>query len=266
MFVKDYKIGADIEVFLRNKENGEIVSAEGLIPGSKYEPYNYDEDDKNRIISLDNVMVEFGIRPIKSAHDFYKEVESALKYINSYIPKELETAALPAAELSEKYLQTENAKLFGCEPDFNVWTLVENPRPGTSGNLRTAGGHIHIGYEGPNPYVNQQLIKAMDIFVGLPSLFLEPDNQRKTMYGKAGAYRDKKYGVEYRTPSNFYLESEELTNWIFNNTIKAIEFVNTGKCNLLGGEDKEEIVNAINYNNKDLAKQVMEKYQVKLAA
>jgi hypothetical protein len=267
MFVTEVKIGADIEVFLRNKETGEIVSAEGIIPGTKYKPFIFDDSSEFHALSLDNVSPEFCIPPSTSPAEFYFGIEKALKYINSIIPKELETAALPAAYLDEKYLQTENAKLFGCEPDFNAWTEMQNMPPSpTENNMRTGGGHIHIGYKSPNEFINKSLVKALDIFLGAASILQEPDNERKRMYGKAGAYRDKSYGVEYRTISNYYLQSKELTDWVFQNTMEAIKFVNSGKCNMLGIEEKEEIVNCINYNNHDLAKTIVKKYQVKLAA
>jgi hypothetical protein len=266
MFVRNYKIGADIEVFLQKKETGEIVSAEGHIKGTKDEPFIYDESSKYNAVSLDNVMAEFCINPAKTPAEFYFEIEKALKYINSVIPKDLETVAVPAAYLDEKYLQTENAKKFGCEPDYNAWTEVANQAPGTTGNMRTGGGHIHIGYEESDEFLNLCLVKAMDIFVGVPSILLEPENERKTLYGKAGAFRHKKYGVEYRTVSNYYLQSEELTNWIFRQTEKAIEFVNSGGTNRLDAQQKEDIVNAINYNNADLARVVIDRYNVKLVA
>jgi hypothetical protein len=249
--ISNYKIGADVEVFLRERETGRVVSAEGLIKGTKSEPFNFDESNKFFATSLDNVMAEFCIPPATTPAEFYFGIERALKYINGIIPKELETVAVPAAYLEEKYLQTENAKLFGCDPDFNAWTLEQNIPPGTSTNMRTCGGHIHIGYDNPNAFFNINLIKAMDIYVGV---------------ARAGFYREKSYGVEYRTVSNYYLQDKKLTEWAFNNTIEAINFVNSGRCNLLGYEEKEEIVNTINYNDKEMAQRLVDRYQVKLAA
>lgn len=266
MFVTDIKIGADIELFLRNRGTGEIVSAEGLIPGTKYKPFIFDESSEYYALSLDNVSPEFCIPPSENAAEFYFGIEKALKYIESIIPKELETVAVPAAYLNEKYLQTENAKTFGCEPDFNAWTEMQNMPPAPNENMRTAGGHIHIGYKNPNVFINKSLIKALDIYLGVPSILQEPENDRKRMYGKAGAYRDKSYGVEYRTISNYYLQSKELTDWVFQNTMEAINFVNKGGCNGLNIQEKEEIVNCINYNDHELANVLIEKYQVKLAA
>jgi hypothetical protein len=262
--IRNFKIGADIEVFLRRKDTGEIVTAEGLILGTKEKPHIFDDSNPFYATSLDNVMAEFCIPPSDNPADFYFATQKALQYLNSIIPNDLQTVAVPAAYLDERFLQTENAKKFGCDPDFNAWTMEQNPPPGSSGNMRTGGGHIHVGYDDSNDFMNISIAKAMDIFVGVPSILQEPDNDRKALYGRAGSYRHKGYGVEYRTVSNYYLQSKELTEWVFNNTISAINFAATGQCNLLGPMEKEEIVNAINYNDKELANIVISKYGVKL--
>lgn len=82
-----------------------------------------------------------------------------------------------------------------CDPDFNVWkdgrpNLVGRPSPGG----RSAGGHIHIGYDDFNDITNNAIVKALDVFISIPLIFMEPDNKRKEMYGKAGAYRPQPWG------------------------------------------------------------------------
>jgi hypothetical protein len=39
---------------------------------------------------------------------------------------------------------------------------------------------------------------------------------RRELYGKAGAFRPKPYGVEYRVLSNRWLNSEALIRWVYN--------------------------------------------------
>lgn len=153
-----------------------------------------------------------------------------------------------------------------CEPDFNAWTEMINPTPGTGTNLRSCGFHIWVGYESPNDMESLNIIKALDLFVGVPSVLQEPDNERKSLYGKAGACRiNKKIGVEYRSTSNYLLQDRTLIDWAFNNTLAAIDFVNNGGVYLFDMEEKELIVNSINYSNKDSAQALIEKYQIKLA-
>lgn len=270
MFVRNATIGADIEVFLRDRESKEIVSAEGLIQGTKTEPFFFMPGNNFFATSLDNVMAEFCIPPAKTAEEFSSNIALALAHIENTIPKNLEVHATPATFLDEKYLQTENALLFGCEPDMNIWTLLQNmpPQPpdGEMRNLRSAGGHIHVGYDTPDRYITSMLLKAMDLFIGVPSVILEPANKRKELYGKAGAFRVKPYGFEYRTVSNFYLQSKQLTEWVFNQTRAAIDFVNAKKFFDLEEDDFEAIQLAINNADAVTAEYLIERFEIKLAA
>lgn len=259
-------IGADIEVFLKDKISGEIVSAEGIIHGSKEEPFHFMKENPFYATSLDNVMAEFCIPPAKTSIDFRSGIETALNYIHNTIPGNLTIFAFPSAKVDGRWLVTPNAQMFGCEPDYNAWLNgIQNDRPvAADGNLRSCGGHIHIGYDTPSTNTNLALIKAMDIFVGLPSVVIEPDNDRKSLYGKAGAFREKKYGVEYRTVSNYYINSKELTNWVFENTLNAIDFVNQG--NPISESETDGIRLAINKGDKELATTMCKYFGVKLLA
>ena len=127
--ITNVTVGADVELFLADKKTNEIVSAEGYIKGSKYEPYNFDPNDKFFSTSLDNVAAEVTIRPAKTSIEFVENLKKSVNYVNSTIPERLCTVAKPAAILDDVYLQTENAKTFGCEPDFNVWKRDINPKP-----------------------------------------------------------------------------------------------------------------------------------------
>ena len=58
MFIKNPLIGGDHELFLREKETKNIVSAEGSIKGTKDEPFNFDKRDPFACTSLDCVLAE----------------------------------------------------------------------------------------------------------------------------------------------------------------------------------------------------------------
>lgn len=258
-------IGADIEVFLQDKTTKEIVSAEGIIQGSKEVPFQFKDGNPFFATSLDNVMAEFCIPPAKTADEFNMNILEAQDYIRSVIPAHLDVFAYPSARINERWLQTENAQMFGCDPDFNAWAFGEmNEKPNAMTNIRSCGGHIHVGYQKPNNTVSMSLIRAMDIFIGLPSIVQEPDNERKSLYGKAGAFRFKRYGAEYRTVSNYYLQSPTLTKWAFENTLEAIEFVNADRP--VSMEEAEGVQAAINFNNKELAQTLCTYFGIKLAA
>jgi len=259
-------IGADIEVFLKNKRTNKVVSAEGIIKGSKHDPFKFMDGNPYFATSLDNVMAEFCIEPATTKKKFRAGIEVALNYITDSIPKELSIYAFPSAKIDGKYLQTANAQLFGCDPDYNAWLDgVMNAAPAANGSvIRSCGGHIHVGYNKPDEEISMKLIKAMDIFIGLPSVLQEPDNDRKKLYGKAGAFRFKNYGVEYRTVSNYYVNSAELSHWAFDNTLAAINFVNDQ--NQISKDEANGIQMAINTADKKLAKTMCKYFGVQLAA
>lgn len=261
--IKNVLIGADIELFLMHRDTAEVVSAEGFIKGTKDKPFNFDPANKYFATSLDNVEAEFCIPPVTNRADFLNFIKKSVEYINRTIPQHLCTAALPSAILDEKYLQTENAKTFGCDPDYCVWTREQNEKPSAPNpNLRSAGGHIHVGYHNPELEINEAIIKAMDLHIGVPSVIQEPDNERKLLYGKAGCFRFKDYGVEYRTVSNYYLASDALTNWAFDSTMNAITSINNGFT--IDSKLGHRIQKAINNNDKNEAKKLIKEFKLEL--
>lgn len=266
MLIKDFLIGGDHEVFLKDKNTNEIVSAEGIIKGTKHDPFNFDETDRFACTSLDNVLAEYNIKPSKTKAEYYHAIQKALDYIKNFIPKNLEPIAIPAARLDSKYLQTENALLFGCERDYNAWTNQINDSPqAEDSSLRSAGFHITLGYDNPNEIVNLMWVKAMDLYVGVPSVIQEPDNERKKLYGKAGAFRHTPFGSEYRSTSNYILQNKNLINWAFDSTVKAVEFVNNDRIFELD-EESDSIISAINDKDSDKAKYLIDKFKLELAA
>ena len=264
MIIKSATIGADIEWFLKDQKNEEIVSAEGLILGTKSSPYHFDKENDFFATSLDNVMAEGNIPPARTPSEFYLAIQKLQNFIDETIPKGLKTVAIPSARLDEKWLVTENARTFGCDPSLNCWTLQE-VRPLPSGdNCRSAGFHVHVGYEKPNSDSNIDLAKAMDIFLGVPSVLIEPENERKTVgYGLASNFRHQKHGMEYRTLSSYFSSSKELIEWCFNNTKKAIDFINNGYLSLIEdmGDSIQEI---INHEDKHQAEQLVKDFKLDL--
>ena len=122
-------------------------------------------------------------------------------------------------------------------------------------------GHISIGWDDFTQEQQVDMIKAMDATVGLESVLLDDDTERKKLYGKAGCFRFCAWGIEYRSLSNFWIKSDESLKWAWNTTMKAIELVNSGKI-----EEVKElgnyIVEAINTNNKELAQELLNKIKI----
>lgn len=256
--------GADPEAFLINKETKKITSAIGLIPGSKYEPFLIGEN-QFEAIQTDNVMIEFCQEPTVDPVKFYTDSNKILDFVRSILPSNLDISIQASAELDESELDNEQAKQFGCDPDYNAWTGKKNKAPNANTNLRTAGGHLHIGYDDSNPELNLEIIKVLDLYLTVPSLLIDKDDRRREMYGKAGAYRHKDYGVELRTLSNFWIGSQETVKWVFENAQEALSVLELSELkvnNFLDTGSMAEIQLAINTNDKSLAKQLCDFYKV----
>ena len=220
-------LGCDPEVFLR-KSTGEFISSVRKIGGSK--DYPMPIDDLGNAVQEDNVTVEFNIPPCQSAADFIKHININKEWIHKRASElGLEMAIIPSATFSDEELNSREAQTFGCEPDFNAWKDGRmNPRPrAANANLRSCGGHIHIALEDGDDRL--AVIQAMDLFVGCMMLEFDSDTQRRSLYGKAGAFRHKSYGVEYRTASNAWIETDERIQWAWDQTEKAIAYARSGK-------------------------------------
>lgn len=247
------KVGADPELFLQTLA-GKLKSSVGLIGGSKDIPRLISEE--GHAVQEDNVAVEFNIPPANNADEFVKHITYTLDYLEKYAKeKGLVFSKLASASFPDDELQTPEAMVFGCEPDYNAYTEETNPRPFCPDlNLRSCGGHVHVGTTLPK----FPLVKAMDVFLGLPSLFMDEDRARRGLYGRAGACRPKKYGVEYRTLSNFWIWSPDLIRWVYGQTQKAVSFVESG----MSVKDERLVCEAINTSNLQLGEQLMRKYEV----
>ena len=266
-------IGFDPEFFFQDKD-GKFISAVGLVGGSKDNPMPI---GNGCFVQEDNVAVEFNTPAIvltgRSYKDVAKEVHEHFQYVFNWVEEnvckkhDLTISKVASAIFDEDQLQTEAAKTFGCDPDYNAYTGQENPRPRGPEGLRTCGGHIHIGYGGCDKEFNRNIIKELDSTIGLLSVLNDPDARRRQLYGKAGAYRDKSYGVEYRTLSNY---------WIFD--LESIEKI-LKHMSLFIGMDQEELQSvlsdsgfdeevdeqveyAINANQERLTKYLLEEFGV----
>jgi hypothetical protein len=247
-----FTIGADPELFLVDKA-GKFISAVNQIGGSKTRPKPIGMDCS---VQEDNVAVEFNIPPCDDADKFVRSINYALDVITTQmLDKGLFINLVASKSFPDDQLRHLKAKVFGCDPDFNVWTHHKNERPKADDpNLRSCGGHVHIG----SPLNKVQLVRWCDVMMGLPSVIEDPDDQRRKLYGKAGAYRPKDYGVEYRTLSNYWLKDEQTMRRIYHRVTEAVRAVNVGY--MLEDKDGLAIQDAINNANPDLARKLMDQY------
>ena len=265
MIIKNPTLGSDFEMLLVDKENN-YVSAVGRIGGSKGNPLGLGEGCYRQ---EDNVCAEFNIPPVSNKENWIYYLDYCVKTAQSEIldPQGLELVAESAGIYSDDELQSKAAQQFGCSSSYNAWLEKESPAKCISGdnpNLRTAGFHIHVGFDPTDMDMGvkdvYRLMRYFDLYLGVPSILIEPDNPRRELYGEAGDCRFKDLGdvvvLEYRSLGGYMLNYK---GWLYDQTIKAIEAFNVD-------EDYPGVAvrDAINNNDKDLAKELIEQQMIEL--
>jgi hypothetical protein len=245
-------VGADPELFVLDKGSGEFVNADGMVKGDKSDPYPV----KNGAVQVDGMALEFNINPAGTRDEFLENIMVVQQELHDLIGvAEFDLVADASVNFSNEVMS--NASVYslelGCEPDFNAWNNgMINPKPNNNTNLRTGAGHIHIGWSEDEDVQNPlhfeaciDVAKQLDCSLGVESLLWDDNTQRRTMYGKAGAFRPKPYGMEYRVLSNVWLKSEELITHVYDVAVKSVE-------DLIDGIKYTDNVDArpiINFNN-----------------
>lgn len=221
-------VGADPELFMKHPNNGSFVSAHDRVPGTKYKPYKVEHG----AIQIDGTALEFNIDPAATVEEFVRNIKAVRKSLEGFVPG-YNVVAEPVALYDKKYFNQEvpgYAKTLGCDPDFDAWTMKQNPPPNPGKSpMRTAAGHIHLGWTDGQDVADKEhfilaarMARQCDFYLGVNSLLWDNDPTRRLLYGRAGAFRVKPYGVEYRTMSNRWLTSDALTAWVFTAAKQAV--------------------------------------------
>lgn len=232
------KFGCDPEIFLARKD-GQIISAAGLFPGTKKEPFKIDKG----AVQVDGCALEFNIDPVETEDQFFTNIHAVMSQMTemiSKVDKDLNIHITPVAHFDKEVWEKiePDAKILGCDPDYNVQGTV-NPNPGDqllNTPLRTGSGHIHIGWsEGEDPsdaahfedcrYIAQRMNQHIHPYFGSNQKEKNLEQQRFRYYGGNGAFRPKPYGVELRSPSNFWIRSEQSIKTTFRNYQKAFQSI-----------------------------------------
>jgi hypothetical protein len=237
----DIIIGCDPEVFVRN--NRGYIPARVVAPnlGDKDNPTDFGDDTNGQI---DGMALEFGITPTADPNVFVRRVQKALQHFDALATNmDASLAIVPVATFD--FTQTWQVKPedleLGCSPDFNAYSGRRNviPKDVPTG-FRTAAGHIHIGWtSNQDPFSPGHLADCRDVIKQLDAMFMgtylhphvimELEIQRRRLYGKAGAFRPKSYGVEYRVPSNNWLKSAEAVYRAHQLTMLAVQDLAAGE-------------------------------------
>lgn len=210
-------IGTDPEIILF-RDGAPISAQRAKVPGKKGMPVHFGELGA---IHRDNALLELNVPPSVSEDEFVRRHQGLLEFVQTKV-KGVDYYHSASVHYLPEDMRHPEVLNFGCEPDDCVWG--ERPPISSAAALdsfRCAGGHVHIGYSSPNDETNAAVVRACDLFLGVPSLFMDNDRERRNLYGQAGKYRTKPYGVEYRTLSNFWLWNESYMRWVFRNAQRA---------------------------------------------
>ena len=272
-------VGADVENFLIDKD-GKPVPCIELIGGTKEAPIPLKELGEGFAVQEDNVLLEYNIPPAKTRSMFVYNIMRIQEELRRRVA-EKGLVMVPSASMhfTQAQLDHPQARRFGCEPDFNVWERRVNDSPKSdspeTATLRTAGGHIHVSFN-----VNDELPKfpehitemetvvmGMDVFIGIPSVILDKDTERRKLYGKAGAHRRKPYGIEWRTSSPWWTSKPEYMEFVFDQVQRIFNFIkfdglaHTAKWLRTAHND---VTHAINDNDVAWAQRVCRNFGIRM--
>lgn len=226
MKVLDFTIGADPEVFVKSNNVGNIqnIPASLVTTGTKEKPETF----QNGIsVHADNVCLEFNIPPARDKDSFVSSINCAKTVIQDMVGPDRRMVATPATVFLSRELEQggEAATLERCHPDKFCWGERAEPYQSLE-HWRVAGGHVHMGWGGTiDPLDQLKMARACDYFIGLRCVLYENTHvaaKRRMYYGGAGSFRETLYGIEYRTPSNFWIEKAELIEKMYDWTFQAV--------------------------------------------
>ena len=143
MELSNVTIGADPELFIINEKTKKVVSAVGLIPGEKGNPWRSDDMPEGFGLETDNILAEFNIPPVKDEINFVNNIVYMQEYIDKFVKNidpDLGILCAASRVVDKSQLNSPQAQLFGCDADYNAYTEDVNPKPeGARTNVRSCG-------------------------------------------------------------------------------------------------------------------------------
>lgn len=259
---KNITFGSDFECFIKDRKSGKIVPPSSIFTGNlakrigtKEEPvYHHHVSDKYKEATgqvkplkfgaqIDCCTIEFTVEPQKTLTKLISTVAFLTDYnYLFYIKRPRHTTKVmnlilgsdnyqlyPDAivNFEEEDLKDPICNTFGCSPEFNVLypgkEFVSQPNQLAPG-IRTAGVHLHIGYDNANTPEGRawgkRFILALDYCRKTQALHETSWSlnnipyYRRDLYSNHSTYREKPYGLEYR--------GFELANFCVDHAYKAI--------------------------------------------
>jgi hypothetical protein len=245
----DTNFGCDPEVFIVGK--GGVIPPAAFIADYGIPFHKLDAPKKIIIegngykVIEDGAATELNVDPDSYFPNLWVRINSALSNLNNWLhktPMSAEGAILtimPSVAFDkQKYWINRDESFrdcvrFGCDPDLDIYTGKYSKEISVEDiKLRFGGGHLHMQAPSDYPELFQEnyyhTTRLMDILVGNAATAImrnspsmdEAEKERLKYYGQPGkirlqVYGDKIFGIEYRTPSNFWLNDMSYAHILF---------------------------------------------------
>lgn len=212
-----FTLGSDPELILL--KNGLPISVEGMLGGTKKNPLSI---GNGNFIQEDGAALEYNTKPANTKKEWLESHAQVFEYINNFCQEnDLEICQECECEMPLEY-HTDQYLSLGCEQDSCVYSDYESHKIRKDNSFCCVGGHIHIGMEDLDENLVKHIVYLLDCYLTIPNLDKESGN-RRLLYGQAGTYRYKKGKpyFEYRTPSNWWIFTEQNRSLVYD-TVKYI--------------------------------------------
>jgi len=267
---KELYLGCDPEMFF--EKGGQIIGSERVLDGMQK---SCEESDYLNYVVIDGVQLELNppasyCREVLGSviADTFAALVERLELFDGVSLNFEGVVHVPLAELESL---SPRARELGCQPSFNIYKPKAAVDVKVARNMRSAAGHIHLGFTnsifnpGVTPHDHRpRLVPILDVVLGNTCVLLDRNPlaaRRREVYGRAGEFRLPKYGLEYRTLSNFWLRSYQLFSLVMGLARMSVGILQTTletkldlEKELLTAVDLELVERAINTNNIHLAK------------
>lgn len=246
-------LGCDPEFFI--KFQGKVIGSETLL-GTK----GIAEDGYGKVI-VDGVQAEINPEADTCRELLLDNISTCIDMVaRRAIQFDLDFSQGVKIEPEEFEALSPECKQFGCKPSFNtrkgfpeLIQLDASKYP-----FRSAGGHVHLGAGNSTKLLTvlqdpMRVIKVLDVVLGNTCVLLDrsvANVERRKHYGRAGEFRLPKYGIEYRTLSNFWLRHPALASLVFGLARHAVEICyHDLDADLMALVDYDKVAEDIDSNN-----------------
>lgn len=204
----------------------------------------------------DASMLEIAMRPANSVKELVALAAEADKQAKSLLPTGHTMRFMTAVEYADAELEADPyASEMGCSPSMCIHEGTPETPEAFADNVRYGGCHVNIETTTPA----EVMTLALDCVLGLFSVInFESDDPeshatRRRCYGRAGEYRPRDFGVEYRTLPNVAASPKNLPKvWALTEYAASIDPVQAGWVAFM-----ERVADAINTSDREAAEQLV---------